>query len=154
MSTVAYQLDVPFLAQADAEARDLTHPYIAPEHLFIALAAHGTGACRRFFDEVRLDADAIRAAVRDLVGAPRSPASEAGEPLRLAHRAQIAIAAPLDDAHVSRHADTAYTADDLLASLLSDRVALPAVVGAILSRVGLTPATARAKLASLAATAS
>ncbi len=150
MSATAFQLDVPFLAEADVEARALAHSYVAPEHLLLALAHHGTDSCRRFFEDVRLDAAAIREAVQVIVGTPGDVSIDANQTLRLSHRAQIAIAAAIDMAHARRHTETAYSADDLLHALLSDRVAAPAVVEAIFRRVGLTPADARGRLEAVA----
>ena len=66
----SYRVAVPFLAEADREARHLGHAYIAPEHLFIALAANAAGSSRAFLDRNGLSPDTLRSAVRELVGVP------------------------------------------------------------------------------------
>jgi ATP-dependent Clp protease ATP-binding subunit ClpA len=143
------QLDVPFLAEAAAEARALSHPYVGAEHFLIALARHGGDRCRRFFAGVGTGASALHAEVANLIGTPNAPTPDADAPLRLSLRAQVAIAAAIEHAHGKRVPGAAYGDLDLLAALLSDRVALPAVVGGVLERIGITPADARARLARL-----
>jgi len=149
MTALTYRVATPLLAEADAEARQLGHPFLAPEHLFIAVAAHGDGVSRTFLDRHGLTADALRKSVAAELGA-MSVSAASDDPRTIALRSVVALGHAVTSGRGRSGQPAAYTPDDLLLALLADDVAPHAVVGAILSRAGLTPAAARAEIAELA----
>jgi ATP-dependent Clp protease ATP-binding subunit ClpA len=144
----SFQIDQPSLVEADAEARQLGHTFIAPEHLFLAAVGSATGPGRAFCARHGLSREVVRTAIRELVGpAPMTAAVPTG-PLTLALRTQVALAKAV--AQGLRRGDPRFTLDELLMALCDDAVASRGVIGAILERAGVSPASARAELASLA----
>ncbi|MGZ4612754.1 MAG: Clp protease N-terminal domain-containing protein [Kineosporiaceae bacterium] len=57
---------------AREQAQALHHPYIGTEHLLLALFDPATGATAALLRDTGLDAESVRAAVRQHVAAPRS----------------------------------------------------------------------------------
>jgi ATP-dependent Clp protease ATP-binding subunit ClpA len=137
------------LAEADAEARQLGHPFVAPEHLLIAVAAHGAGVSRTFFERHGLTADVLRTSVVAELG-PIAATAARDDPRTIALRSVVALGHAVTSGRPRHGEPGAYTPDDLLLALLADDVAPHAVVGAVLARAGLTPAAARAEFAKLA----
>jgi len=138
------------LAEADAEARRLGHSYIGPEHLLVALAAHASGASRSFFVQHGMSTEVLREAVAALIGPERVTGREHGA-LALAHRTVVALAHALTAGDGARHWPEPYSADDLLAALLSEDVAGAATLAALLDDAGVTVDAARGELARLRA---
>jgi len=150
MDAQAYQLDAPLLAEADTEARQLGHPYLGPEHLLLAVAAHANGASGAFLDRHGLTAQALRDSVAAVLGPTAQPEGAPRGPRKISLRSLVALGHAVS-AGQQRGRSTAYTPDDLLLALLADDVAPDAVVGAVFARAGLTAASARAEVATLAA---
>src|SRR5262249_9606157 len=136
------------IGDAEIEARQLGHSYIGPEHLLLAAAMNATGASRLFFARHGLAAPAIRESVGTILG-HQVDAVSPQEPLLIALRSHVALAHAVAAASARHDPALAFTPNELLGALLADDVASGAVVGAVLKRVGLTPATARAELAAL-----
>lgn len=144
----SYSLAVPLLTEAESEARTLGHSYIGPEHLLLALAAHGIGASRAFLSRHGMTAEALRESVAALIGPERVTARDHGS-LALTHRCVVALGHALSAGHGARHWPEPYSADDLLVALLADDVAATGTLGALFADAGLTVDAARAELASL-----
>ena len=144
----SYQIALPLIDEAGAEARQLGHSYIGPEHLLLAAATNASGASRAFFDQHRLSVPNLRESVATLLGRQLVAPSN-NEPLRIGLRSHVALAYAVASASARRDPALAFTPDELLGALLAEDVAPGGVIGAVLERVGLTPATARAELAAL-----
>lgn len=150
MESHCYQLDAPLLAEADAEARQLGHPYVGPEHLLLAVAARATGASGAFLGRHGLTAEALRISVMAVFGPTQLRGAAADGPRKIALRSIVALGHAVRDGR-RRASLTAYTPDDLLLALLADDVAPDGVVGAVFARAGLTSRAARAEVTALAA---
>ena len=141
----SYQITLPLLAEADAEARRFGHEYLGPEHLLLAVATQAQAASRSFFDRHGITANLLRESIGEILG-PTSSTATAGDPLRLTLRSHVALAHAIGAA--SRRGDSAlsYTPDELLGGLLTDEVATRSIIETVLIRAGITPAEARAEL--------
>jgi ATP-dependent Clp protease ATP-binding subunit ClpA len=145
METQAYRVAVPLLAEADVEARQLGHPFVAPEHLLLAVAEHGRGPSRMFFERHGLTPQVLRDSVTEVLG--QAPVGTAADGQRsLALRSIVALAHAVNSGRRRGLQGTAYTPEDLLLALLADDVAPGAVVGAVFERAGLTSSAARAEV--------
>jgi ATP-dependent Clp protease ATP-binding subunit ClpA len=147
MHVRSYTLAVPLLTEAESEARTLGHSYIGPEHLLVALAAHGTGASRAMLDRHGMTAEWLRESVAMLIGPERVSARD-GASLALTHRTVVALGHALGAAHAADHWPEPYSSDDLLVALLADDVAVSGTLGALFADAGLEVNEARAELAS------
>jgi ATP-dependent Clp protease ATP-binding subunit ClpA len=150
MHVRSYTLALPLLAEAEDEARRLGHSYIGPEHLLLAVAAHGTPSCRAFLGGHEMSAERLRESVTELIGPERVTAREQSS-LALTHRSVVALAHALSTGHHARHWPEPYSPADLLVALLADDVAVEGTLGALFADAGLTVAAARAELASVRA---
>ncbi|MBK6496246.1 MAG: Clp protease N-terminal domain-containing protein [Gemmatimonadetes bacterium] len=151
--TQSFQINAPLLEGADREARSLGHRQVGPEHLFLAIASNPDPLARTFLDQNGLESSSLRQSVTDLIGPPPAPPAPSDVSLTIGVRALIAIASAIREAKSSGHGAEVYSQADLLNALFSDEVATPALVGAMLERVGLSPASARAQLAVLSRSA-
>ncbi|MBK9550415.1 MAG: Clp protease N-terminal domain-containing protein [Gemmatimonadetes bacterium] len=150
--TQSFQINAPLLEGADREARSLGHRQVGPEHLFLAIASNPDPLARTFLDQNGLESSSLRQSVTDLIGPPPAPPAPSDVSLTIGVRALIAIASVIVKEEQRPGAEV-YSQADLLNALFSDEVATPALVGAMLERVGLSPASARAQLAVLSRSA-
>ena len=143
-----YEISLPFLAAADAEAAQRGDTYIAPEHLLLAVAANASGASATFLARHDLTSERLREAV-DAVHGPRLHDVTFDGPRTIAMRTLRALAHAIDAAAARRGHTVAFTADELLIALLSDSVARGAVIATVLERFDITVTAAQAELAEL-----
>ena len=113
MDAPMYRVSTPLLAEADAEARQLGHAFLAPEHLLIAVAANGRGASQSFFDRHRLTADVLRDSVKAELG-PMSSSGAADGPRTIALRSMVVLGHAVSAGRQRGTATAAYAPDDLL----------------------------------------
>jgi hypothetical protein len=117
--------------------------------LLVAAAARESGAGRAFCERHGLAPEPLRDAVGAYHGPTVAGTAAVDGPLPIVLRSQVALAhAVLAGA---RRGDPRFTPEELFLALLEDDVALRGVIGALLDRVGVSPASARAEIATLSA---